>query len=158
MSKLKTCLWFASEAEEVASHYAAILPDTRVDRIVRNPIDAPGGEAGSVLLVEFTLLGTPMVALNGGMSFAYNECMSLVADCADQAEVDLYWNALIAGGHAEQCGWLRDRFNVPWQIVPRSLQEMLSGPDPDRAARAMAAMLTMVKIDIAAVEAAADGI
>ncbi|TZG28008.1 VOC family protein [Sphingomonas montanisoli] len=158
MSKITTCLWFKDEAEDAANYYASILPNTRVDRVTCNPADAPGGPEGSVLVVEFTLLGTPMLALNGGVAFEYNECMSLSAECADQAEVDLYWDALIADGKPEQCGWLRDKYNVPWQITPKVLMDIYSAPDKARAARAMRAMMTMVKIDVAKVLEAADGI
>ena len=157
MSKITTCLWFKDEAEDAANYYASILPHTCVNRVTRNHVDAPGGKEGSVLIVEFTLLGTPMLALNGGTTFEYNECMSLSVECADQAEVDRYWDALIADGKPEQCGWLRDKYNVPWQLVPKPLMDLYNDPDKARAASGMQAMLGMVKIDIAKVLEAADG-
>lgn len=157
MSKIAPCLWFDGEAEEAASFYVSLLPDSRIDRVQRNVVDAPGGRAGTVLVVEFTLAGQRFLALNGGRRFAYTHAVSFQIDCADQAEVDRLWDALLQGGEAEQCGWLRDRYGVPWQITPGVLGRMLGDADIAKAQRVMQALLQMVKIDIAALQRAYDG-
>ncbi|MCW1841034.1 VOC family protein [Prosthecomicrobium hirschii] len=158
MSKITTCLWYERDAETAARLYVSLFADSQIDAIHRNPIDGPSGAAGSVLVVEFTLAGRRHMALNGGMAMPYSNAVSIYVDCADQAEVDRLWDALLAdGGRPEQCGWLRDRWDVPWQIIPAALPRLIADPDPARASRAMAAMMEMVKIDIAALERAADG-
>ena len=157
MSKIAPCLWFADEAEEAAQFYVSLLPDSRIERIQRNVMDSPGGKEGTVLVVEFTLAGQRFLALNGGNRLEYSHAISLYVDCADQAEVDRLWDALSAGGEVVQCGWLRDRYGVPWQIIPNILLRLLGDPDPAKARRVMAAMLEMVKIDVAAIRRAYDG-
>ena len=156
MSKIAPCLWFDGVAEEAASFYVSLLPDSQVDKIVRSPADTPSGPEGSVLVVEFTLAGQRFIALNGGPQFRFNEAISFTIDCSDQAEVDRLWEALSADEAAEQCGWLKDRFGVSWQIVPGALPTLLGDPDPDKARRVMQAMLQMKKIDIAALERVRD--
>ena len=158
MSKISPCLWFDGHAEVAANFYVSLFPDSYVDKVSRAPADYPSGSAGDVLTVEFTLAGTSYIGLNGGAHFKFTEAVSFSIDCADQAEVDRYWDALIAdGGAPSQCGWLKDKFGLSWQVVPRRLVELMNDPDPGRARRAMEAMLKMSKIDIAAVERAADG-
>lgn len=155
MNKVTPFLSFDGKAEEAARFYVSLLPDSRIDRVTRSPIDTQGGPAGSVLLVEFTLAGSPFIALNTP-GFAFTEAVSFLISCADQAETDRLWNALTADGGSEiACGWLKDRFGVFWQVTPTRLMELIQDPNPDRARRAMEAMVTMKKIDIAAVENAA---
>jgi predicted 3-demethylubiquinone-9 3-methyltransferase (glyoxalase superfamily) len=140
MSKICPCLWFDGEAEEAATLYVSLLPDSGIETIQRNSIDSPAGKAGSVLVVEFTLAGQRFMALNGGMRMEYTHAVSFKIDCADQAEVDRLWDALTAnGGQAERCGWLRDRYGVYWQIVPSALPKYLGGADRAGAQRAMQA-------------------
>jgi predicted 3-demethylubiquinone-9 3-methyltransferase (glyoxalase superfamily) len=158
MSKISPCLWFDGEAEEAARFYVSLLPDSRIDGIQKNLVDGPAGKAGTVLVVQFTLAGQEYMALNGGMRFEYTPAISFKIDCADQAEVDRLWDALLAnGGQANRCGWLRDRYGVSWQIVPSALGKYLGGPDRAGAQRAMAAMLGMVKLDIEGLRRAYDG-
>jgi predicted 3-demethylubiquinone-9 3-methyltransferase (glyoxalase superfamily) len=157
MSKIAPCLWFDGEAEEAAKFYVSLLPDSRIDRVQRNVMDSPAGKAGTVLIVEFTLAGQRFLALNGGTRFEYTHAISFQVDCADQAEVDRLWDTLSAGGAIERCGWLRDRYGVSWQIVPRVLPELIGDPDPAKAQRVMQAMLQMIKLDIAGLEAAHAG-
>lgn len=158
MSKIAPCLWFDGEAEEAARFYVSLLPDSRVDNVHRNVSDGPAGKEGSVLIVAFTLAGQRFLALNGGRRFEYTHAVSFAIDCEDQAEVDRLWETLCGdGGRAEQCGWLKDRYGVSWQIVPKDVPKLLSDPDKAKAQRAMAAIMGMVKIDIAAVQAAFDG-
>ena len=157
MSKIAPCLWFDGEAEEAVKFYVSLLPDSRIDRVQRNVMDSPGGKAGTVLVVEFTLAGQRFLALNGGTRFEYTPAISFQVDCANQAEVDRLWDALSGGGAVERCGWLRDRYGVSWQIVPRVLAELLGDPDPVKARRVMQAMLGMIKLDIAGLEAAHAG-
>ncbi len=157
MPAFYTCLWFDGNAEEAAEFYASLLPDSHVDRVWHSPADTPSGPAGMVLTVDFTLLGTRVQGLNGGPDFTFNEAISFVVECEDQAEVDRLWDALTAnGGEPGPCGWLKDRFGLSWQIVPRELNELMSDPHSDRARRAMEAMLQMGKIDIDEVRRAAD--
>jgi predicted 3-demethylubiquinone-9 3-methyltransferase (glyoxalase superfamily) len=156
-SKIAPCLWFNGEAEEAANFYVSLFPDSRIDHVQRNVTDSPGGKSGTVLVVEFTLAGRRFLALNGGMRFEYTHAISFEVDCNDQAEVDRLWDKLSDGGAIEQCGWLRDRYGVSWQIVPRVLMEMLADPDPAKAQRVMQAMLGMVKLDIAGLKAAYHG-
>ena len=158
MSKITPCLWFDGNAEEAANFYVSLLPDSRVGTVSRSPADNPSTPAGAVLLVDFTLAGQNFTGLNGGPQFKFTEAISFVIDCEDQAEVDRLWEALIAnGGSPSQCGWLKDRFGLSWQVIPRQLGEMLGDPDPARAARAMKAMLAMTKIDVAALRRAFEG-
>ena len=158
MSKISPCLWFNGEAEEAANFYVSLLPNSKVDMVQNNIVDSPGGKAGSVLVVTFTLAGQSFMALNGGKRFEYTHAVSFKIDCEDQAEVDRLWDALCAdGGQAVRCGWLRDRYGVSWQIVPTALPKYLGGSDREGAARAMQAMLGMVKLDIAALKRAYDG-
>jgi predicted 3-demethylubiquinone-9 3-methyltransferase (glyoxalase superfamily) len=157
MSKISPCLWFNGEAEEAAKFYVSLLPDSKIEHVQRNTVDSRSGKAGSVLVVEFTLAGHRFMALNGGKSFDFTHAISFKIDCADQAEVDRYWDALSNGGSVEQCGWLKDRYGVSWQIVPTALVQYLGGPDRVGAQRAMQAMMQMVKLDIAALKAAYEG-
>jgi predicted 3-demethylubiquinone-9 3-methyltransferase (glyoxalase superfamily) len=157
MQKVNPCLWFDGQAEQAARFYVSLLPDSRVDRVFRSPTDTPSGPAGTVLTVEFTLAGQQYLGLNGGPQFPFTEAVSFQIHCDDQAEVDRLWAALTAGGAPVACGWLKDRWGLSWQIVPRRLTELIQDPDPGRAKRAMEAMMTMTKIDIAALEKAAGG-
>jgi predicted 3-demethylubiquinone-9 3-methyltransferase (glyoxalase superfamily) len=156
-SKIAPCLWFAGDAEEAAKFYVSLLPNSRIDHVQRNPVDSPGGKKGTVLVVEFTLAGQRYLALNGGMRFEHTHAVSFHIDCEDQAEVDRLWDALSAGGEIEQCGWLKDRYGVSWQIIPRALPKLLADPDQAKSGRVMQAMLEMIKIDIAGLEKAARG-
>jgi len=158
MSKVTPCLWFNGEAEEAANFYVSLLPDSKIEVVQRNNVDSPGGKAGTALVVEFTLAGQRFMALNGGMRFEYTHAVSFKIDCADQAEVDRLWEALLAGGgQAERCGWLKDRYGLSWQIVPTALPKYLGGADRAGAQRAMQAMLGMVKLDIAGLKSAYEG-
>ena len=155
MQKVTPFLSFDGQAEEAARFYVSLLPDSRIDRVTRSPVDTPSGPAGTVLIVEFTLAGSSFTALNAPQ-FSFSEAVSFQIACADQAEVDRLWAALTAGGSASQCGWLKDRWGVSWQVTPTRLIELITDPDLGRARRAMEAMMTMGKIDIAEVERAAD--
>ncbi len=158
MSKIAPCLWFDSQAEEAAAFYAGLFPDSRVEEVVRSAADNPSGPKGSVLTVDFVLAGQRFIGLNGGPAFRFNEAISFAIDCADQAEVDRYWDALVEGGGEHgPCGWLKDRFGVSWQVVPREMQRYLQGPDPDGAERAMQAMLRMSKLDVETLRRAYEG-
>ncbi len=151
------CLWFDGNAEEAATFYTGLLPDSRIDSIWRSPAETPSGPAGMVLTVDFTLNGQRVQGLNGGADFRFNEAISFVIECEDQAEVDRLWEALTAdGGEPGPCGWLKDRFGLSWQIVPRRLNELVGDPEPERARRAMEAMLKMGKIDVAELERAVE--
>jgi predicted 3-demethylubiquinone-9 3-methyltransferase (glyoxalase superfamily) len=159
--KIAPCLWFNGEAEEAANFYVSLFPDSSIDTVSRYgadnalPVSFPKGTA---LMVEFTLAGQRFQALNGGPQFRPTEAMSLSISCRDAQEVDHYWNALTGNGGAEvACGWLKDRFGVSWQVVPDGLGELISDRDPGRAGRALKAMLTMKKLDLAAMRKAADG-
>ncbi len=155
--KIVPCLWFDGAAEEAARFYTTLLPDSRVDKVVRAPAAYPAGEAGAVLVVEFTLAGSRYVALNGGPQARFNDAVSFQILTDDQAETDRLWEAITANGGAERdCSWCEDRWGLRWQIVPRRLGELLADPDRDRAGRAMQAMMTMRRIDIAALEAAVE--
>ena len=156
--KVVPCLWFDGNAEEAARYYTALLPDSRIERVDRSPADTPSGAEGTVLVVEFTLAGRSFVGLNGGPHFKFNEAVSFQIHCEDQAECDRLTDALSAVPEAEQCGWVKDRFGLSWQIVPRRMLALMADPDPARARRAMQAMLRMKRIEIAAVERAADGV
>ena len=159
MSKITPCLWFDGQAEEAAAFYTSIFPDSRIVRVNRSPGDTPSGPEGSVLTVDFELAGQPYIALNGGPEFTFNEAISLSIDCGDQAEVDRYWEALTAnGGEPSVCGWLKDRFGVSWQVVPKIMPELLNSPDRAGAARALEAMLGMTKLDVAQLRDAYEGV
>jgi predicted 3-demethylubiquinone-9 3-methyltransferase (glyoxalase superfamily) len=157
MSKIAPCLWFDGQAEEAANFYVSLFPDSRIDKVTRAPADYPSGKAGDVLMVAFTLDGRSFTGLNGGPYFNFNEAVSFQVDCQDQAEVDRFWEALSAVPEAEQCGWVKDRYGLSWQIIPSVLPRLLADPDPDIARRVMKAMMDMKKIDIAALERARDG-
>lgn len=155
-----TCLWFDGQADEAADYYVSVFKDTGAERgrLSRNN-EAMPGETGSVLAVEFTANGQRFMALNGGPQFTFNESVSFQIHCADQAEVDHYWQALTEGGGEESvCGWLKDRYGVSWQVVPTQMLDLLANAsEPEKAARAAKAMLSMRKLDIAALQKAYDG-
>lgn len=156
MQKVTPFLSFDGQAEEAAQFYVSLLPDSRIDRVVKSPMETQGGAVGSTLIVEFTLAGISYIALNTP-GFVFTEAVSFMITCEDQAETDRLWAALTADGGSEvACGWLKDRWGVFWQITPRRLLELISDPDPECARRAMEAMVQMVKIDIGKVERAAD--
>jgi predicted 3-demethylubiquinone-9 3-methyltransferase (glyoxalase superfamily) len=158
MSKISTCLWFGTDAEAAVRCYVSLVPGSSLDHIQHAPKDWPGGKAGDVILVKFTLGGQSFQALNGGEPANYGTAASLSVTCADQAEVDRLWTALTADGGAEiMCGWLRDRWGVPWQIVPEILPRLLADPDPAVSARVFTAMTEMIKLDIATLKRAAAG-
>jgi predicted 3-demethylubiquinone-9 3-methyltransferase (glyoxalase superfamily) len=158
MPKITPNLWFDGNAEEAANFYVSLLPNSRVETVSRSPADNPSTPAGAVLLVDFTLAGQRFTGINGGPQFPFSEAVSFVIDCEDQAEVDRLWDALTeGGGSAGQCGWLKDRYGLSWQVIPRQLGEMLGDPDQARAGRAMEAMLRMTKIDIAEMRRAFEG-
>ena len=150
-------IWFDTQAMEAAECYVSIFPNSTIDEVSYYGPDSPGPE-GEIMSVNFTLDGQPFTGINGGPMFQPDEAISFLINCADQAEIDRYWEALTAdGGEESQCGWLKDRFGVSWQVVPANWAELAAGPDRERANRAMQAVFGMRKIDIAAIEAAADG-
>lgn len=157
MTTIAPCLWYADKAEEAARFYVSLLPDSRIDTVTPLPADSPGGAAGSVRVVEFTLAGRPYMALNAGPYEPFNHAISLLVTCEDQAELDRLWDALSEGGSVERCGWLKDRYGVHWQVVPRVLGELMKDTDPAKARRVAEAMLRMVKLDIAGLEQAYRG-
>jgi predicted 3-demethylubiquinone-9 3-methyltransferase (glyoxalase superfamily) len=158
MQKITPCLWYDGDAEDAANFYVTLFPDSRVDNVQRSPADNPSMKEGGVLVVEFTLAGQAYIGLNGGPHFRFNEAVSFQVRTEDQEETDRLWDALIAnGGEESQCGWLKDRWGLSWQITPKRLLELMGDPDRGRARRAMEAMLKMRKIDVAAIERAADG-
>ncbi len=158
MPKVSTCLWFEKDAEAAARFYVSLVPGSSLGVVQRSPAQWPGGEAGDAILVTFSLDGQAFQALNGGHPANYGTAASISVMCADQVEVDRLWAALTADGGAEiMCGWLRDRWGVPWQIVPEIMPRLLADPDPAVASRVFAAMTGMVKLDIAALERAAAG-
>jgi len=157
-AKFRPHLWYAHEAEEAARFYASIFSDSKVDRVWAVPAESPSGPAGSVTVVDFTLLGQPVQAMSAGPHHKFNDAVSFVVECDDQAELDRYWNAILEGGGTPQaCGWINDRFGVRWQIVPAVLDELMRSPDQAAAGRVAQAMLKMVKLDIGALERAARG-
>jgi 2-polyprenyl-6-hydroxyphenyl methylase/3-demethylubiquinone-9 3-methyltransferase len=152
------CLWFDKDAEEAARFYAATFPDSSVGKVHRAPSDFPGGSKGDALTVEFNVLGTPCVGLNGGPTFKQSEAFSFMVATVDQEETDRYWNAIVSnGGRESACGWCKDKWGVSWQITPIALLDAMNDPDPAAAKRAFDAMMTMQKIDIAKIEAARRG-
>jgi predicted 3-demethylubiquinone-9 3-methyltransferase (glyoxalase superfamily) len=156
--KISPCLWFDGRAEEAAKFYTSIFPDSRIDHAERSSIDYPGGKIGDVILVEFTLAGLSYQALNGGPHDQFNDAISLSVTCKDQAEVDRFWDALTAdGGKPVQCGWLKDKFGVSWQIVPGELLTMMRDKDRKKSKRVMEAMVQMVKLDVAKLRRAYEG-
>ncbi|MCC9309513.1 VOC family protein [Kitasatospora sp. RB6PN24] len=153
---LTTCLWFDGQAEEAAKHYLSIFPNSRIGQVTRYGEAGPG-PAGSVMVIEFELNGQPFIGLNGGPEFTFSEAISFQIHCADQSEVDHYWDKLTEGGQPGPCGWLKDKFGVSWQVVPTELPAMIGDPDPEKAARATRAMMGMGKLDIAALRKAHAG-
>ena len=149
MAAITPCLWFDGNGLEAAEFYVSLFPDSSIDGV------SPGPD-GSPLMVSFTLMGRPFQALNGGPRFSFTEAVSLVVPCDGQAEVVHYWAALVEGGEESMCGWLKDRFGLSWQVVPNQLGEVLGDPDPERAGRAVEAMMQMRKLDLDAMRAAAD--
>jgi len=156
-AKIQPCLWFDMNAEEAANFYAATFPDTRIDAIHRAPEDYPAGKKGNVLTVEMTIFGMPFLLLNGGPHFTFDEAVSFQVATEDQQETDRYWNAIVGnGGKASDCGWCKDRFGLSWQITPRRLTQLIAAGG-DTARKAFMAMMTMGKIDIAALDRAVGG-
>jgi predicted 3-demethylubiquinone-9 3-methyltransferase (glyoxalase superfamily) len=155
--KIVPHLWFAEKAAEAAKFYASLFPDSRVDSVTPIPADTPSGPAGSVQVVEFTLAGQKFMAINAGPLDPFNHSVSFMVNCEDQAEVDRLWAALTDGGHEEQCGWLKDRYGLSWQIIPKELGELMRAGDRRRAGRVMEAMLKMRKIDVAGLRRAYEG-
>jgi predicted 3-demethylubiquinone-9 3-methyltransferase (glyoxalase superfamily) len=157
MPSITPNLWFDSNGLEAAEFYVSVFPNSRIVDVTHYN-DAGPRPAGEVLTVEFELDGQPFTIINGGPEFTFDEAISFLISCADQAEIDYYWDKLTDGGQEVQCGWLRDRFGLSWQVVPAQWQEMFRDGDPGRASRAMTAMFGMKKLDIAALQAAADGV
>lgn len=158
IAKNTICLWFDGTAEDAARFYAATFPDSSVDAVWRAPSDFPGGRAGDVLTVRFTVLGIPCLGLNGGPAFRHSEAFSFQVATESQAETDRYWHAIVDhGGEASACGWCKDKWGLSWQITPVALSEAIADPDPAVSKRAFEAMMTMTKIDVAAIEAARRG-
>ncbi|WP_255947105.1 VOC family protein [Streptomyces odontomachi] len=157
MPRITPNLWFDTQGKEAAEFYCSIFPNSKITNVLYYGEVGPR-PAGTVLTVDFELDGQPYTAINGGPEFTFDEAVSLLINCADQDEVDYYWSRLLAdGGQESQCGWLKDKYGMSWQVVPEQLGEVLSDPDPERAQRAMKAMFGMRKIDVAALRAAADG-
>jgi predicted 3-demethylubiquinone-9 3-methyltransferase (glyoxalase superfamily) len=157
IQKITPFLWFDQQAEEAATFYTSIFSNSKIIKVVRHGEAGPG-PAGSAMVVEFQLEGQSFVGLNGGPHFKFTEAISFVVNCQSQEEVDSYWDRLAAGGTQVQCGWLKDKFGLSWQIVPTVLPELLGGPDPAKAGRVMKAMMTMTKLDIHALQLAANGV
>jgi predicted 3-demethylubiquinone-9 3-methyltransferase (glyoxalase superfamily) len=155
MPRITPNLWFDANGQEAAEFYVSIFPNSKITAVTHYGDDAPG-PAGSVMTVNFVLDGQEYTAINGGPHFTFDEAISLLINCADQAEIDYYWNALSEGGEESVCGWLKDKYGLSWQVVPADWVDVLIGPDQARAQRAMQAVFGMKKIDIAAVNAAAD--
>ena len=156
MPRITPFLWFDTEAAEAAEFYCSIFPNSKITS-VSHYTEAGPRPPGSVMTVSFVLDGNEYVALNGGPEYKFTEAISLMINCADQAEVDYYWDKLTAGGEEVACGWLKDRYGLAWQVVPEGMMEVLNNDDPERTSRAMQAMFTMKKLDLAALQAAADG-
>jgi len=157
MQKITPFLWFNGQAEEAAHFYSEIFKDAKIKDLVRYPEGSPDGQAGKLMTATLEIEGQEFNLLNGGPQFRFTEAISFVINCDSQEEVDTYWNQLTAdGGQPGQCGWLKDKFGLSWQVIPVQLSQILADPDPERSAKAAAAMLKMQKIDIAALEAARD--
>jgi predicted 3-demethylubiquinone-9 3-methyltransferase (glyoxalase superfamily) len=156
MSKITPCLWFDTQGEEAAALYTSVFPNSKITGVARYGSAGPRPE-GTVMTVSFELDGQPFVALNGGPEFTFNEAISFQVDCADGQELDHYWDRLGEGGEEGPCGWLKDKFGVSWQVVPRRLNELLDDPDREKSQRVMAAMLSMRKIELDELERAAQG-
>jgi len=156
MPKIHPFLWFNTEAQQAAEFYVSVFPNSKILSSRAKSAEAPGPDT-DVLTVEFELDGQRVTALNGGPHFSFTEAVSFVIDCQDQAEVDHYWDRLLDGGEASQCGWLKDRFGFSWQVTPKQIFETVFGPDPEGRKRAMAAMLQMQKLDVAQLQAAYAG-
>ncbi|MEA2935589.1 MAG: hypothetical protein QOD74_2235 [Variibacter sp.] len=157
-AKVSPCLWFNHTAEDAAKFYVSLLPDSRITQVLRSPADNPSTQEGDVLIVTFTLAGQEFMGLNGGPQFSFTEAVSFCIYCDDQAEVDRLWDKLIAdGGAPSACGWLKDKFGLSWQIVPKALAELMGSGDADVSRRVMQSMMTMTKMDIAALRKAAEG-
>jgi 2-polyprenyl-6-hydroxyphenyl methylase/3-demethylubiquinone-9 3-methyltransferase len=157
-AKNTICLWYDGDVEEAARFYAATFPDSSVGAVHLAPADNPSGKEGDVLMVEFTVMGIPCLGLNGGPAFKHDEAFSFAVSTVDQAETDRYWNAIVGnGGQASACGWCKDKWGLSWQITPAVLMKAISGSDRAAAKRAFDAMMTMGKIDVAAIEAAVRG-
>jgi len=158
MATMFPFLWYAKDADKAAEFYCSIFPDSGIQRITPMPIESPSGPPGSVVVVEFTLLGKPVQAMTAGEHHPFNDAISLMVECGDQAELDRYWDALVGnGGQEVACGWCKDRWGVSWQIVPRRLNALMADPDIEVQKRVATAMMQMVRIDLAAIEAAARG-
>jgi len=158
MTRIIPHLWYTDRAEEAARFYVSLLPDSRIDAVTALPADSLSGPAGSVKVVEFTLVGQPYMAIEAGPYEPFNHAISFLVECEDQAEVDRLWDALSEGGSVERCGWLKDRYGVSWQIVPKVLGEWIKDADPKKARRVAEAMLTMVKLDIEGLRRAHAGV
>ncbi len=154
--KIKPFLWYDSQAEEAARFYVSVFKNSKIGKVTRYG-DAGPGPAGSAMTVDFELDGQPFIALNGGSQFKFTEAVSFTVPCANQEEVDHYWNALGEGGQEGPCGWLKDKYGLSWQVTPTTLSQLLNNPDKQKAKRVMAAMMTMKKIDIAQLQNAAEG-
>ena len=150
-------LWYSEKAEEAARFYVSLIPDSRIDSVTPLPADSPSGPAGSVQVVEFILAGRPFMAMSAGPLDPFNHAVSFMIECEDQAEVDRLWDALSAGGKVEQCGWLKDRYGLSWQIAPKALGEMMKDKDRAKARRVAEAMLKMVKLDVEGLRRAYEG-
>jgi len=155
-TQISTCLWFDGRAEEAANFYVSIFPNSKILKTARYPEGAPG-PAGSVMIIEFELDGRKFLGLNGGPHFKFNEAISFIISCQTQEEVDRYWQALTAGGGEVQCGWVKDKFGVSWQVTPTMLGQLLSDPDAQKAKRVMQAMMGMKKLDVRGLKQAAAG-
>jgi len=156
MKTIVPCLWFDTEAEEAANYYVSVFPDSRILEVTHYGEGSPR-PAGTVLTASFEINGQEFTALNGGPEFNFNEAVSFQVVCQDQAEIDTYWARLTDGGEEGPCGWCKDRYGVSWQVFPARLNELIADPDPERASRAMQCMMGQKKIDLAAIEQAADG-
>ena len=157
--KIQPCLWFNKNAEEAARFYAETFPDSRIDSIERAPGDYPSGKAGDVLVVQATILGMPFMLLNGGPEFTFDEAVSFQIETENQEETDRYWDAITKnGGEESVCGWCKDRFGLSWQITPKRLTQLMAEKDPAKSKAGFDAMMQMKKIDIAALDAAVEGV
>jgi len=157
MASIVPFLWYSEKAEEAAAFYASLIPNSKVNSVTAMQADSPSGPAGSVKVVDFTLAGQPFLAMTAAGGDGFNHAFSVMIECEDQKEVDRLWDALSAGGKTEACGWLKDRYGLSWQITPRVLNEMMKDKDRSRAKRVAEAMMTMVKLDIAALQRAYNG-